>query len=241
MESTPFPEVALIPLTLAEFLSCHTAGSSPTLPAAAFVALMRSPRALATSFTALISTTCGTAAARVRGSYRGNRKWIWLELGLSGGYLRLKVLRSQAGCAQLHHISEAGDGGHRRLGGLCQLLLAPSCILHQDLGVLHQHLCSLQDSLPEGGPRLVRYPVPPASSGPTPPCLPEAPFPPHRWSAKVSAPSRLSVPAVANMMVVSRSAMMPDTALAAVMQAWVPRLPAWSAASTWETWEREVT
>lgn len=30
--------------------------------------------------------------------------------------------------------------------------------------------------------------------------------------------------------------MMPDTALAAVMQAWVPRFPAWSAASTWETW-----
>lgn len=34
--------------------------------------------------------------------------------------------------------------------------------------------------------------------------------------------------------------MMPDTALAAVMQAWVPRFPAWSAASTWETWGRRV-
>ena len=46
---------------------------------------------------------------------------------------------------------------------------------------------------------------------------------------------------MANMMVVSRSAMMPDTALAAVMQAWVPRFPAWSAASTWETCGRRVT
>lgn len=57
----------------------------------------------------------------------------------------------------------------------------------------------------------------------------------HLWSAKVSAFSLFSVPAVANMMVVSRSAMIPDTALAAVMQAWVPRLPAWRAASTKET------
>lgn len=31
---------------------------------------------------------------------------------------------------------------------------------------------------------------------------------------------------------------MPDTALAAVMQACVPRFPACSAASTWETWGR---
>lgn len=59
------------------------------------------------------------------------------------------------------------------------------------------------------------------------------------WSAKVSAFSLLSVPAVANMMVVSRSAIMPATALAAVIQAWVPRLPACSAANTWDTWERE--
>lgn len=46
-------------------------------------------------------------------------------------------------------------------------------------------------------------------------------YPPTRylWSAKVSEFSRLRVPAVANMMVVSRSAMMPETALAAVMQA----------------------
>ncbi len=41
----------------------------------------------------------------------------------------------------------------------------------------------------------------------------------YLWSAKVSAFSRLREPAVANMMVVSRSAMMPETALAAVMQA----------------------
>lgn len=39
------------------------------------------------------------------------------------------------------------------------------------------------------------------------------------WSAKDSSFSALSVPAEANMMVVSRSAMIPDTALAAVMQA----------------------
>lgn len=56
--STPRLGSFSFPPTLAEFLSCHTAGSSPTLPAAALVALMRSPRALATSLTALISTTC---------------------------------------------------------------------------------------------------------------------------------------------------------------------------------------
>ncbi len=49
-------------------------------------------------------------------------------------------------------------------------------------------------------------------------------------SARSRRSSRLREPAVANMMVVSRSAMMPETALAAVMQAWVPRLPAWRAA-----------
>lgn len=56
--------------------------------------------------------------------------------------------------------------------------------------------------------------------------------PGYLWSAKVSEFSRLRVPAVANMMVVSRSAMMPETALAAVMQACVPRFPACRAAST---------
>lgn len=44
-------------LTFAEFFSWYTAGSSPDLPAAALVALIRSPRALATSLTALIRTT----------------------------------------------------------------------------------------------------------------------------------------------------------------------------------------
>lgn len=57
--SAPPGQLLSFPPTLAELLSCHTAGSSPTLPAAALVALMRSPSALATSFTALISTTCG--------------------------------------------------------------------------------------------------------------------------------------------------------------------------------------
>lgn len=37
------------------------------------------------------------------------------------------------------------------------------------------------------------------------------------------------------MMVVSRSAMMPETALAAVIQAWVPLFPACSAESTKDT------
>lgn len=55
------------------------------------------------------------------------------------------------------------------------------------------------------------------------------------WSAKDSSFSALSVPAEANIMVVSRSAMMPDTALAAVMQAWVPLLPAWRAERTKDT------
>lgn len=57
----------------------------------------------------------------------------------------------------------------------------------------------------------------------------------HLWSAKDSSFSELSVPAEANMMVVSRSAMIPDTALAAVMQDWVPLLPAWRAESTKDT------
>lgn len=57
----------------------------------------------------------------------------------------------------------------------------------------------------------------------------------HLWSAKDSSFSALSVPAEANMMVVSRSAIIPDTALAAVMQAWVPLLPAWRAESTKDT------
>lgn len=46
------------------------------------------------------------------------------------------------------------------------------------------------------------------------------------WSAKDSLFSALSVPAVANMIVVSRSAIIPDTALAAVIQACVPLFPA---------------
>lgn len=63
----------------------------------------------------------------------------------------------------------------------------------------------------------------------------------HLWSAKDSSFSKLSVPAEANMMVVSRSAMIPDTALAAVMHAWVPLLPAWRAESTKDTWDRQHT
>lgn len=47
--------------------------------------------------------------------------------------------------------------------------------------------------------------------------------------------SALRVPAVANMMVVSRSAMIPDTAVAAVIHAWVPLFPAWRADSTKDT------
>lgn len=57
----------------------------------------------------------------------------------------------------------------------------------------------------------------------------------YLWSAKDSSFSALSVPAVANMMVVSRSAMMPETELAAVIQAWVPLLPAWRADNTMDT------
>ena len=65
---------------------------------------------------------------------------------------------------------------------------------------------------------------------------------PHRWSAKDSSFSALSVPAEANMMVVSKSAMMPETALAAVMQACVPLFPACRADSTMETWgERSLS
>lgn len=54
----------------------------------------------------------------------------------------------------------------------------------------------------------------------------------YLWLAKLSSPSVHRVPAVANIMVVSRSAMIPLTALAALIQAWVPRDPDWSAART---------
>ena len=48
------------------------------------------------------------------------------------------------------------------------------------------------------------------------------------WSENASpSASGLSVPAVANMMVVSRSPMIPDTVLAALIQACVPREPAY--------------
>lgn len=64
---------------------------------------------------------------------------------------------------------------------------------------------------------------------------PGLPLLPHLWSAKVSLFSAFRVPAVANMMVVSRSAMIPDTAVAAVIHAWVPLFPAWRADSTKDT------
>lgn len=58
----------------------------------------------------------------------------------------------------------------------------------------------------------------------------------HLWSEKVSFSfSACNVPAVANMIVVSRSPMIPLTVLAALMHAWVPREPAWRAARTKDT------
>lgn len=64
---------------------------------------------------------------------------------------------------------------------------------------------------------------------------------PYLWSAKVSLFSAFRVPAVANMMVVSRSAMIPDTAVAAVIHAWVPLFPAWRADSTKDTCRQRET
>lgn len=63
-------------------------------------------------------------------------------------YLSLWVFRAQAGSTQLHHLRQAGDGGHGGLGSLRQLLLAGRGVLHQHLGVLHQRLGCLQDALP---------------------------------------------------------------------------------------------
>jgi len=58
------------------------------------------------------------------------------------------------------------------------------------------------------------------------------------WSPNVSpSVSGCSVPVAANITVVSRSPTIPCTALAALMQAWVPREPCWRAARRWETWE----
>lgn len=58
----------------------------------------------------------------------------------------------------------------------------------------------------------------------------------YLWSENVSFSfSACNVPAVANMIVVSRSPMIPLTVLAALMHAWVPREPAWRAARTKDT------
>ena len=54
----------------------------------------------------------------------------------------------------------------------------------------------------------------------------------YLWLAKLSSSSVHRVPAVANIMVVSRSAMIPLTSLAALIQAWVPRDPDCNAART---------
>ncbi|KAJ6640621.1 hypothetical protein Bhyg_05552 [Pseudolycoriella hygida] len=56
-----------------------------------------------------------------------------------------------------------------------------------------------------------------------------------RWSAKFPSSSEFSVPAVANIIVVSKSPMIPDTVLAAFIHAWVPREPACNAAKTCDT------
>ena len=57
----------------------------------------------------------------------------------------------------------------------------------------------------------------------------------YLWLAKLSSPWVHSAPTVANMIVVSKSAMIPLTALAALMQACVPREPDWSATRTEDT------
>ena len=67
------------------------------------------------------------------------------------GYLGFGVFSPQAGRAQLHHISQFGDGDDGGLCCLCQLLLAGPCSRHQQLGVLHQGFGGLQDILPKRG------------------------------------------------------------------------------------------
>lgn len=92
--------------------------------------------------------------------------------------------------------------------------------------------CTYKQEGKQSQPELAAFPgAGPGDHGtePDPPSLAEQRLdkvPQYLWSAKVSEFSRLRVPAVANMMVVSRSAMMPETALAAVMHACVPRFPA---------------
>src|SRR6218665_1551820 len=63
----------------------------------------------------------------------------------------------------------------------------------------------------------------------------------HLWSLNDSSGSAFSVPAVANMMVVSRSPMIPLTVLAALMQACVPLAPDCSAARTLDTCRKVLT
>ena len=60
----------------------------------------------------------------------------------------------------------------------------------------------------------------------------------YLWSENDSLLSELSVPVVANMMVVSRSPMIPLTVLEALMQAWVPRAIEWKVQRSCEIWGR---
>ncbi len=61
----------------------------------------------------------------------------------------------------------------------------------------------------------------------------------YLWSEKWSCPSALRVPADANMMVVSRSPMIPLTVLAAWIHAWVPREPACNVPNTFDTCQHQ--
>ena len=63
----------------------------------------------------------------------------------------------------------------------------------------------------------------------------------YLWSLNVSpSVSGLSVPDVAKSTVVSRSLTIPWTALTALIQAWVPREPAWRAARTFDTYYKNI-
>lgn len=74
----------------------------------------------------------------------------WVHCVLDFNHLCLRILRAHAGCSQLDHLSELGDGLGWGMGSLSQFFLTGCSPSNQQLGVLHQCLGCLQDALPEG-------------------------------------------------------------------------------------------
>jgi len=70
------------------------AGSCTLLPDAFFVALIRSDRAEATSFTALINSTCRNKGRQMRSGEFSKNKKNWLEIKTMDCFVQLNTLWS---------------------------------------------------------------------------------------------------------------------------------------------------